>query len=390
MNQRFINKIEVIFSMANSSDYYGSVRDGLLHPQQAGASLPAQRAFLEDLRLALSLRENPALSGLQFAPYVYPVSGRVESNAPFPYPSASPFAQEERSAVSFQARVVDASGSASARFYGVPVILGKKVGLAESGILERRVGTVRVSENTKEDDQLLAILRELSPEFLVRAQDRDVSLSWGEVLAAYEIEGAPAFDSVVVQQAAVLIPSRSEAYQTEARILATHYGNEIEMRCFAYGIGEMLYRGRPIIKGGEMGDSAQRGLHEVNEGGKDAFFTVDRISHLSDSVGETKWGNLVVVSLPLVGERKKSTFAGISEPSPFMSFDLGASVTRGVSRGASVDYAALGIGKETGTSSKLVTGAFDTARTAAILDIRLLTITPETLERPEGLTELFS
>lgn len=368
-------------------DYSRSVVGNLRLPL-GGPNLAAQRTFLDDLAAAIELRDNPSLSGFRFAPYVSPVFGRVESTAAFAYPSSPLSFSPERSTVSFRVRVRDLEGNSSETFYGVPLLLGKKVSLAESGLLERKISTVRVGENTKEDDELLQILRKLSPEFGIRSQDRDVCLSWGEILAAYEIEGAPCFDPAVVQQASVLIPSRSEAYTTEAEIVVTHYGQETEMRCFAYGVGENLYRGRPIITGGALGDSARRPLPEINESGKDAYFTVDRISRVGDSTGEVKWGNLVVASLPLVGQRRVNLPPVRAEVSPFMR-NLGMSNVRG-SSGGSVDYAALGIGRETGTGSKLVAGTFDKERPTALLDIRLLTITPENLERPESLTELFS
>ena len=45
-----------------------------------------------------------------------------------------------------------------------------------------------------------------------------------------------------------------------------------------------------------------------------------------------------------------------------------------------LDYAALSVGRATGTKSKLVSGKFDTTRPISILDVQLLALTPDKIE----------
>ena len=45
----------------------------------------------------------------------------------------------------------------------------------------------------------------------------------------------------------------------------------------------------------------------------------------------------------------------------------------------SVDLAALGIGRQTGASSKLVTGEYDHHRPISIIDLRLLAVNSENI-----------
>ncbi len=145
--------------------------------------------------------------------------------------------------------------------------------------------------------------------------------------------------------------------------------------CFAYGIGDTVFRGRPIVGGGTANFGNGRALTDIDSGGREAFFDVRTLQDHGGSGGEAAVGNLVVVALPLVGEKRV--------PPPSLRTPSTHSLTMGV------DLAQLATGRRTGTSSRLVPGTFDTTRRISIMDVRLLTVSPEEMI-PEGIEMLLS
>ncbi|MEK6867650.1 MAG: hypothetical protein AABX98_02390 [Nanoarchaeota archaeon] len=346
----------------------------------------AREAFFRDLEVAMKVREN--IGGVRFADYVDPlIHGTVRSEAQFRKPNqfTPTVVSDAPYSFSFTVRPMDSKGNTPAEFYGAPTIIHKTVSLDASGILERPIGAVRVNKGfNAETDALAKLLCEVTGATFSRHQ-QDLffeGLTYGKLFEAYRKEEAGSFDGVLVQPVTVLIPVNPDSYRTEAVGFAksTEYSARNNV-CFAYGVGETLYRGRPIIPGL---DSRPRQLSDINPSGEEAYFAVEALSSRSDVTGETKWGNMVVVALPLVGEEPS-----LSRSSGDSDIFMGGSRTLGIDsimkggtfRGGSVDYASLSVGRATGTTSRLVSGNFDGTRPITIIDARLLTYTPETLQR---------
>ena len=352
----------------------------------------AREAFFRDLEGALKVREN--MAGIRFADYVDPmIHGAVRSEAQFRMPNQfnPTVVTEAPYTFSFTVRPMDSQGNTPAEFYGVPTIIHEVVPLAASAILDRPIGAVRVNKGfNAETDKLARLLSEVTGGTFSR-HEQDLffeGLTYGKLFEAYTREGAGSFDNVVVQPVTVLIPVNPGSYRTEAVGFAK--SREFSTRhnvCFAYGVGETMYRGRPISPGL---DFRPRQLSDINSSGEEAYFVVEALSSKSDVAGETKWGNMVVVALPLVGEGPIPSVSGSGSDifmggSRTLGFDSPAK-GGGTFGGGSIDYAALSAGRATGTTSRLVSGNFDGTRPITIVDARLLTYTPETLQRTvEGL-----
>ncbi|GEM_PF-6481373 len=370
-----------------AQDQYATrVLEQLTRSTSSSISPEVEAAFRSDLARAIQVREGT--EGITFAPYVNPdLKGEVRSYAPF---SGSP------SSFAFITRPVDDQGRTTNRFYGVPIVVRDTVSVEQSGILERRIATIRVSKDIDPStDKLMGLLQEASGSTLER-QDQNVSanISYAQLFKAYESEGCSPFEGAVVQRVIAIIPVNPQVYSVEGQGIARlqTFTHQQEM-CFGYTIGDVLFRGRPIVEGGNVISGNTIFLPDVNAQGENAFFNIQSLQAGLKSREEGAVGNFVVVALPLVGEeplQMPSFERGYSNQFDFNpTFSMGGPTRSSFGGFGSIDAAYLSTGKATGTSSKLVNRGFDKTRKISIVDVTLLTLSPEQMSK-KSLEAMFS
>ena len=345
------------------------------------------RAFIADLREAMLAKV--LAPTLQRAPYVDPTfSGELRQEVAFPG-----YTNLESISFAFLVRPYHAAGSSST-FYGAPTWLSKVVPLSESGLLERKIGTLRVGKGIDPDtDKLIGIITEKMRGRPVRAnQDLMVDLTLGELLAAYETEDSCTFDrdKIQVQKVKIVVPT-NPAYTTESGGLVLP---GMGLSCFGYGVGKTFYRGRPVV------DSIYNIINprlarvprlvDINVSGEEAYFDVAALSTLKgeDNIIDLNVGHFTVIALPLLRPVPPPADFGV-----VMKGDgygeartLGMPTRGGVSKG--LDSAAFSVGRATGGRSQLVSGTYDTRRPLSIIDAQVLALTPsQILDALVGLPE---
>ena len=346
--------------------------------------------FRGDLIRAITLREH--VTDARWAPYTDPmfVSGAVRTDVTFPNATRdlSYTTLEIYLGPSFGmlVRPLDAQGRTTSRLYGVPLLVHQTVPLKETDIMSRPIGRIRLSkdligkshEQLQEDDLMKLLLGLHGAEPTIKAQDVVVALTYGELLRAYEQEGCSPFAETLVTQVTAVIPVNPLMYKTEAVGLAVQNPgrNPENIMCFGYGVAEAVYRGRPIV----AKHSEPRMLQDIGSNGELSYFTVESLGNVKkrdqDAARDVFVGNMVVMALPLVGEKPyvpSSPKSDSGEPM-FMKGTCSSYETKGHGH---VDLAALSTGSATGIQSNLVPGTFDKTRPPGILDIRLITISPE-------------
>lgn len=226
-----------------AQDYSRDALSRLDLPCASGVSAEVMGAFRLDLRDAINLRNGP---GIEFAPYVSPnLLDGVGILSRVPFPSVDTAGKGPYFA--FMVRPVDGDGNSPDEFYGVPLVMGETVPLDKSGILERKLSVVRLSRDTKQSDELVSLIQTLMGKGTRVNQDLMVDGNYGDLLEAYEREGAPSFKGAQVHRLTAVIPVNPKKYATEASGFAVqNSSSDSQLMCFGYGIGETVYRGRPI------------------------------------------------------------------------------------------------------------------------------------------------
>jgi len=358
----------------------------------AGISSTAREAFIADLRAAVETQQKLAagLVDIKFAPYIdlFIAEGVVRPEVRFPGAESS----RADSYFAFIVRPLDQDRGYSERLIcGAPILIGDTVPLSDSGILERPFGTMRFSKSTDpKSDKLVGILHEVTgKQGTIVNQDLIFdNVTWGELFEVYKAEEPETplpIDNATVQQVTILVPRNPDLYRTEVVPIAVHRSlHERNAMCFAYGIGDRVYRGRPIINGGIYGHGnpkTWRELSDINSAGVDAWYDIQTLTEtVNDTISTHMSGNLVVVALPLVGQEPQPRRSCDSESPLFMEGSqlLDMAVMRNT---GSIDFASFGTGSSMGRTGQIVPGKYDPDRPVGIIDATVMTYSPNQLEQ---------
>ena len=358
-----------------------------------------ERAFLSDLGSAIQLRTDTTegLGRISWAPYIDPIlTGNVRPVVEFPNVENG-----YGPSFAFLARPLSVTGEESTiplqrnrtlnelmnGFYGVPIWIGEVVSLEESGLLDRKIGSLRLGEGFKEaTDALSQLILSTGPITRVN-QDIIVDLTLGNLLELYQQEDDQFNrEGIMVQRVRIVVPTSGE-YKTECALFAAQKDARFNRNhmCYGYSVGDRLYRGRPVLNsnGGGL-------LLDVNTTHQDSYFSGTSMSTVRDGVskgGEVQEGNIVVMAMPVIGAEAPV----LSLFPSFGSSDIyGGGATRGFSGSTmmGLDSLALSTGRATGSSSRVTTADADINRRVGIIDAQVLALTPE--EMPYRLRDLAS
>ncbi|MBI1970630.1 hypothetical protein HYS47_02710 [Candidatus Woesearchaeota archaeon] len=358
----------------------------LLQRDRDAASDGAVHAFLDDLCSAIRVATGKT-EGVTFATYVSDIIGDiVKAEVPFPNNGSG----YDGPTFSFVVRPLDSEGHATHQLYGVPMIIGSTVPLEESGLLSRPITSMRFGQGFNyETDKLTQLVMEFNDVrgFVPRrvGQDLLVSITYDDLLRAYEKEEAGFNrEGIQVTQVTILVPS-GEGYKTEgagsiAQRALLHPSHDM---CFAYGVGERVYRGRPIAKPLKRETHGPR-LLDHNGQGEECFFNIASLARVAvdGTSDDVQALHFTAIAVPLIGTDDSLKFQlerGWNDSSL-----LGGGLMKGggMTFGGGtlgVDVAAFSTGRTTGTSSRLVHQAYDPSRKVGIIDAKVYTCSPDTM-----------
>lgn len=387
--------------MAKDDEALAVMMDILQHEvSNTGIDTNIEQVFRRDLIEVMRVKTSS--DEFEWAPYVkrYDLKKYAyEAQAKVNFPNGEYYSDANQEAaflktgpsLSVLVRCLDQEGRAS-QWYSVPIIVDERMPLDASDVLERKIGRFRLGEHFLKDadrlqnDKLTNIVRRLheGKKLITNDEDLFVDMMVKQLLGAYEEEDNMKFDGTEVQKVTIVMPVNPDVYRTEMVGLVSQKKDDwSEDMCFAYGAGNIFYRGRPIVSKKDH----PRFLTDSDKAGKDCYFTVESLFDVTSAaqsgavVKDIHTGNLVVIAMPLVGERPPPVYS--HPPSE-------RSMTMGLSRGfKDIDLAVLSTGSRTGGSSQLVPRAYDKRRKSGIIDARLLTLSPNN-RTPEAVKAFYS